>query len=84
MLAQLYLARAVALDGNCGAWMMDDELSQLFEKMSQRTGLAVDDLVCMALWDFVRTFDWNYEELRQGAIYHAYANNAATSSRNES
>ncbi len=47
----------------------DGDLWQLIETISRRTGLPVDHLVGIALWDFVHSVDWDYEELREGAIY---------------
>ncbi len=49
---------------------MDDQLAQLLERISQQTGMPVEQLIGIALWDFVRSFDWNYQELKEGAIYH--------------
>ncbi len=53
---------------------MDDQLAQFLERISQQTGMPVEQLIGIALWDFVRSFDWNYQELKEGAIYnHALA-----------
>ncbi len=48
---------------------MEDQLSQLYEKISRRTGTPVEKLVTMALWEFVRSFDWEFEDLKEGVIY---------------
>ncbi len=48
----------------------DGDLWQLIETISRRTGMTVDHLVGIALWDFVHSVDWDYEELREGAVYH--------------
>ncbi len=48
----------------------DADLWQLIETISRRTGMPVEQLVSIALWDFVRSMDLNYDELREGALYH--------------
>ncbi len=47
---------------------MDEQLAEWFEKISQRTGQPVDALVAMALWDFVDSFDWDFEDATEGVI----------------
>ncbi len=58
------------MDVNASITITDGDLWQLIETISRRTGMTVDHLVGIALWDFVHSVDWNYEELREGAVYH--------------
>ncbi len=53
----------------------DGELWQLIETISRRTGMSADELVHIALWDFVRSIDLDYEELREGPVYRTGAAN---------
>jgi hypothetical protein len=66
-------------EGGMSITIMDYDLLQLIEMISQRTGMPVDQLVGIALWDFVRSIDLNYEELREGAIYRQPAGAALPS-----
>jgi hypothetical protein len=57
---------------------MNEQLLAWFDKISKRTETPVNSLVEMALWDFVRSFDWTYEELKEGVIYRQSASADAT------
>ncbi len=58
----------------------DGDLWQLIETISRRTGMSANELVHIALWDFVRSIDLDYEELREGPVYR---NGAGKDSRPE-
>ncbi len=47
----------------------DCDLAGLIELISRRTGLPVDQLIGMALWEFVRSMDLDYAEMREGVVY---------------
>ncbi len=48
---------------------MDDELVQLLERISHQTGLSVDDLVKLAVLEFVQSFDLDFEGAGNALAY---------------
>ncbi len=48
---------------------MDDELVQLLQRISQQTGLSVDELVKLAVLEFVQSFDLDFEGAGNALTY---------------
>ncbi len=47
---------------------MDDELTQALEKISRVTGMPVDELINLAVLEFVQSFDLDFAGARNAVL----------------
>ncbi len=47
---------------------MDNELTALLERISQQTGMQVEELIRLAVLEFVHSYDLDFEDAKQVLI----------------